>query len=338
MSEGESARKRGFDHSDLGGAKDSKDPISSDSEAQKPEVKRHRVYIVNRGQSHKWDGTSKSWTIRSGNWDRWWIDNPPSLSEADPGYLCKLCRHINFKQLIDEPNEDECIFIGTPRYHSQQTSCSFCSLITHGYKLLLPEYQDFAGALSLYSGLGFSLCSLPNSLGFLGLWNHEPCEILHHRPAIYRIGTRPGDGRRIPAKFVGTDSGCNWLAACGTSHAAEPLETVVHDLLLIDVADGCLKRVSGNCKYAALSYVRGEGKQVQYGASTKEMLEKPNGLFSNAVQMPQTIKDAAELAKHIGLEYLWVDSLCIFQDDAAEKEAMHGKMGFISTKMRRLPS
>lgn len=329
MSEGESARKRDLDHGDLDGAKDSKEPISSDSETQEPEVKRHRVYKVNRNQSHKWDGTSQFWTIRSGNWDRWWIENPPVLSEADPGYLCKLCRHINFKQLIDEPNEDECIFIGTPRYHSEQTSCSFCNLITHGYRLLHPEYQDFAGALSLYTGLGPGLYNFPNPLGILGLWAHEPCEILHHRPAIYRIGTRPGDGRRIPAKFAGTDSGRNWLAACETGHDAEPLETVVHDLLLIDVVDGRVKRVSGNCKYAALSYVRGEGKQVQYEASTKEILEKPNGLFSNALQMPQTIKDAAEFAKHIGLQYLWVDSLCICQDDAAEKEATHGKMGSI---------
>ena len=31
----------------------------------------------------------------------WYIDKPQTLSEGDPGYLCEVCRHINFNWLFE---------------------------------------------------------------------------------------------------------------------------------------------------------------------------------------------------------------------------------------------
>jgi hypothetical protein len=36
--------------------------------------------------------------------------------------------------------------------------------------------------------------------------------------------------------------------------------------------------------------------------------------------LPQTLQDAISLTRALGLSYLWIDTLCILQDDAADLE------------------
>ena len=40
----------------------------------------------------------------------------------------------------------------------------------------------------------------------------------------------------------------------------------------------------------------------------------------------QTIQDAITVARKLGLQYLWVDALCIIQDSASEKDEEIAKM------------
>lgn len=35
-------------------------------------------------------------------------------------------------------------------------------------------------------------------------------------------------------------------------------------------------------------------------------------------QMPQTFVDAISVTRHLGIRYIWIDSLCIYQDDAED--------------------
>lgn len=68
-------------------------------------------------------------------------------------------------------------------------------------------------------------------------------------------------------------------------------------------------------RYAALSYCWGGPQPV---TCTKESLEN----FTNSIPcdgLPQTIKDGIQVTKRLGLRYLWVDSLCIVQDDEEDK-------------------
>jgi hypothetical protein len=65
-------------------------------------------------------------------------------------------------------------------------------------------------------------------------------------------------------------------------------------------------------EYAALSYCWGTSQEM--AKTTKTNLEDRLEEI-NRSHLPQTIKDALEVTKLLGLNYIWVDALCIVQDD-----------------------
>ena len=75
-------------------------------------------------------------------------------------------------------------------------------------------------------------------------------------------------------------------------------------------------------RYAILSYCWGGNQENRL---TKErILEYTSGILST--KLPQTIQDAIQVTRSLKLQYLWVDSLCILQDDPQEKAAEIDKM------------
>ena len=73
--------------------------------------------------------------------------------------------------------------------------------------------------------------------------------------------------------------------------------------------------------YCALSYCWGDSNS--FITDTVTYNERRAGFRIDSV--PKTIRDAVLLTRELGLRYLWVDSLCIIQDDNAdwEYEATH---------------
>lgn len=85
---------------------------------------------------------------------------------------------------------------------------------------------------------------------------------------------------------------------------------------VIDVQQDCVIPVHGpqGCRYLALSYVWGGDQKFKNLKARDAALRQP-GSLSDAQSLPQTISDAIFFTKAIGERYLWVDSLCIIQDD-----------------------
>jgi hypothetical protein len=54
-----------------------------------------------------------------------------------------------------------------------------------------------------------------------------------------------------------------------------------------------------------------------------------NGSLLNEVSLTPLVKDAMHVVKGIGERYLWVDSLCIVQDDSSEKHRLIQQMDVI---------
>ena len=71
--------------------------------------------------------------------------------------------------------------------------------------------------------------------------------------------------------------------------------------------------------YCALSYCWGT-EADNFGTTTTQNLGHRETAF-NIRDLPQTIQDTITICKRLGLSYLWVDSICIIQDDLEDWRA-----------------
>lgn len=124
-----------------------------------------------------------------------------------------------------------------------------------------------------------------------------------------------------------------WLEKCNTEHGRhcyddDPDNNTFRPAWLIDCVDGRLVRSRPGDQYVALSYVwesHGKHPPVVSLASNVAGLERkiPED------DLPQTIVDAMWLTRKLSLSLLWVDRLCIVQDDEREKDRHVRNMAYI---------
>ncbi|EEU37365.1 uncharacterized protein NECHADRAFT_86295 [Fusarium vanettenii 77-13-4] len=90
---------------------------------------------------------------------------------------------------------------------------------------------------------------------------------------------------------------------------------------LVDTHKYCLVPVQPGHQYVALSYIWGTKTMLMTQRSNLTELQKERALSTGplAQQVARTIRDSIELVKLLGERYLWVDALCIVQDDGASK-------------------
>ncbi|KLU93116.1 hypothetical protein MAPG_12055 [Magnaporthiopsis poae ATCC 64411] len=86
----------------------------------------------------------------------------------------------------------------------------------------------------------------------------------------------------------------------------------VHDLKVVDAP--------AQCRYAALSYVwdhENLSRHMVLSKSTFDRLHSLRGLRQSC--LPQSVTDAINVRLQLGISYVWIDSLCIIQDDDNDK-------------------
>ena len=114
----------------------------------------------------------------------------------------------------------------------------------------------------------------------------------------------------------------SWIQSCSVQHKRcrfPALEVSKEEnIRLIDVQDYTVISATTAAKYVALSYV--------WGPATTPLLTRDNISQCSSLRglkeliIPRTISDAIHLATFIGMRYIWVDSLCIIQDDDKDKQ------------------
>lgn len=104
----------------------------------------------------------------------------------------------------------------------------------------------------------------------------------------------------------------NLQSASATTSPARVINT---RQLMIQEAPQC-------CNFAALSYTWGPKPftQLQLTKENELQLTKPQGLEIFWARIPRTIQDAIDLCRQIGIEYLWVDALCLGKGAGYEGE------------------
>ncbi|KAG8214239.1 heterokaryon incompatibility protein-domain-containing protein [Butyriboletus roseoflavus] len=129
-----------------------------------------------------------------------------------------------------------------------------------------------------------------------------------------------------------------WLHQCESEHGEACMpssrlrveqnrEAAFQPTFVIDVVQWCLVDAPSNCRYVALSYVWGKAPVFRHLLENTKDLRKKNSLHSFPI--PATIRDAITLVRAIGECYIWVDSLCIVQNDLKMQQTEIARMGSI---------
>ena len=78
-------------------------------------------------------------------------------------------------------------------------------------------------------------------------------------------------------------------------------------------------------QYLTLSYCWGDAKPYKTTAQNIARMEK----FIPTQTLPQTIRDAFQVAHELNVQYIWIDALCIIQDNKEEWDEESKRMGAI---------
>jgi hypothetical protein len=130
-----------------------------------------------------------------------------------------------------------------------------------------------------------------------------------------------------------------WLQKCETEHGdkcCNPLGLDMSSLgrpeLLIDIRKKCLVAAEPGHRYACLSYVWGGAATLKAEKGNIDSLMQDRALELYREEIPGTIRDTIGLVDQLGIPYLWVDSLCIVQDDTEAKGSQIQAMAGIYAK------
>ncbi|RYP64344.1 hypothetical protein DL771_008789 [Monosporascus sp. 5C6A] len=117
--------------------------------------------------------------------------------------------------------------------------------------------------------------------------------------------------------------------ASTTNFHSQPAADAGAQLRLIDVSEGRLITSTTASVFAILSYVWGGPQPFILTKNSEAKLYKPGAIMPENPQLGRTIADALRLCRLINYRYLWVDALCICQDDKEEVAAQIAYMNRI---------
>ena len=265
---------------------------------------------------------------------KWFLANPQTLEKSEPGYLCEICQHVDFKYLIDAPIWqvlEEFTLFNLNWVVEKGESCCFCRLILRTIKGLLGG-RELATEVK-GKDVVCQFRALPMETGFTG--RGEINLLLQPKPEGIHTGINFSEfipkeiatvGYRLSVQCLEIDFELvkKWCHQCLTGQCGfHP--TVVQEknmpngFRLIDVKDSCIVEFEPDYRYVALSYVWGGVATLQNKKAVREELTETGALIKRSHELPNTIKDAMKLTDILGERYLWVDRLCIIQDDAEDK-------------------
>jgi hypothetical protein len=126
---------------------------------------------------------------------------------------------------------------------------------------------------------------------------------------------------RIRDPLVSTPLLRSWKDICFNSHADACRNiftgTRPSGMRVIDVNRRCITNLQDHDDYLVLSYVLGTAPVPRLTRATFNEYQEEGSLHTNI--LPATIENALLVVRSLGDKFLWVDSLCIIQDDASDK-------------------
>ncbi|KAK8023872.1 hypothetical protein PG993_011938 [Apiospora rasikravindrae] len=251
--------------------------------------------------------------------------NISTSSDAD----CDICSKI--LQIFRSPFDEECdIELG-----------KVGDILAHecGHANWIRDIQYMYGTGPRYEGrdLGLHKWAHHRDASFgLSFVTHDTLSWSTTKPfeLVFRpnIPNHPGTARILDSHWIDLDLVKDWRSRCSRDHGDQCDKStigsarLVYPQWLINVVDGCVVPCPQDSpRFVTLSYTWGRTRHFRTTRSNIDDVQRPGALRNGHVasQIPQTIRDAIELTKALGEDWLWVDSLCIVQDDA---DAFHHQL------------
>ncbi|KAJ5404022.1 hypothetical protein N7509_003893 [Penicillium cosmopolitanum] len=131
---------------------------------------------------------------------------------------------------------------------------------------------------------------------------------------------------------VNVNLACLWIKNCLQSHenctfGSRQESTLLPTLLInVSIPDRPFLELTSEATigpYLALSYCWGNHKNLKTLLNTKDKYSK----LLPMEELPRTVKDSINVTRVLGFRYLWIDALCIVQDDEEMRNKELGRMG-----------
>ena len=239
-------------------------------------------------------------------------------TDAQPT-LCNYCFTLPLGVDPDDLSDGAAYLGSLQRVRSE--SCPFCQLVASAFNSC-PSEEEVEAIEVVWSDIpGFRISNSAASsmarICYITGGNHS-----------YRWA------KAITGKWINVEIPKRWLKTCETQHGDQCLppqleefdsnssQVPLQTFRLLDVYSMCLVDAPNPCRYVALSYVWGanaaDDGRLFLQTTNKRALMKPGSLKSLQKSIPKTILDALKFVRSIGLRFLWVDSLCILQNNREE--------------------
>ncbi|KAF4628515.1 hypothetical protein G7Y89_g9639 [Cudoniella acicularis] len=250
-------------------------------------------------------------------------------------HSCKHCQRLTFQSPIQSNHDYEFDFSLTAVYQAATEGCTFCQWFLDEIRASskwqrIAEKPETHNMWKLYAYVNAFSTEIPRSIGWFGI-----AEALDRNNQVtgsngFNVCT-PSDnaascdiGSRPIYRAVGSDHhfgmAQNWLEECITNHGCCPKsEKSFMPTRVIEITKNetgwhpCLHHSTSTAvgPYVALSYCWG-GDQV---IKTTKLTIKDWGVSLPFEILPKTLQDAIIVTSKLNIRYLWVDALCIIQDD-----------------------
>jgi hypothetical protein len=241
-------------------------------------------------------------------------------------------------QLRDsEQLRDTTMGIGLGSYFDMSCRCQCRSCQDICEALELSSFSKYLPKADDTTEIRYHLIGTPDALSFsVGSGQASQRLDLHPvNPSIFE--TTKLSRRHFDPRQFNLDLARQWISHCDRYHGDKcqwlpsDLVPIPLKLIMIDLQDGCLVETSADVKYVTLSYVWGQVAVLKTTRDNKAMLHQRGSLLPDAKQynIPETIRDAMRLTQSLGLRYLWIDALCIVQDDEDSKKQYLNAMASI---------
>ena len=213
---------------------------------------------------------------------------------------------------------------------SPSSECSLCRLLSSGLssrQVNVPErinkirFEELGQTETLSGYPTASICIAP--------CGKNGQRLVPYGRDTFRFGARRYTyGRMVQPNHASRDLVHQWLERCKHEHRGvcsdTPTASTGHDSApeyVIDVQEMRIHHVGlEKLDYLALSYVWGSVPTLQLLKGNRLELVKPGSLSDRFDELPAVVRDAVSFTKDIDYKFLWVDTLCICQDDAETKE------------------